>query len=365
MDQLDADSVPFPLGGIIVERDLGLFERVGEHERAEHRHVAHGRLLGAALRPVEQLGERRPQAVPHLLDRLDLEPERVGQRLLGEPRADPDPKRAGRELEQREAARRIEMVEHRGERARRIQPGRRAQPLDRLGDADRGVVDLGRLADRLGPQQRHRLGHVADIVAAHVEQHRIDPLLGDRANRGALDRRNVERSGQRGEAIAAVRVGRFPEIIADQLELGVARARVDEVVEQLREGAHRAFNARTGARVSVQADGERGEDRRAVVGSSGCRALRRHARGRTASRPGGRAAARAAPSSGRGLRARQGRGGGELADRVHPRVKIERREARPASRISATRSPTSFLTVASGSVAIARPPVERRFAQSR
>ena len=98
----------------------------------EHRHVARGRLLGAALGPVEQLGEGRPQAVPHLLDRLDLEPERVGQRLLGEPRVDPDAKRAGRQLEQREAARRIEMVEHRRQHARRIELRRRAQPLDRV-----------------------------------------------------------------------------------------------------------------------------------------------------------------------------------------------------------------------------------------
>ena len=151
VDQLDADPVPFPLGGIIVERDLGVVERMGEHERAEHRHVADGRLLGAPLRPVEQLGERRLEAVPHLLDRLDLEPERIGQRLLGQPRADPDPKRARRQLEQGEAPRRIEMVEHVGKRARRIEARRRAQPIDRIGDANGRVVHLGRLIDRLRP----------------------------------------------------------------------------------------------------------------------------------------------------------------------------------------------------------------------
>ena len=51
MDELDADPVPFPLGRIIVERDLRFLQRVREHERAEYRHVASGRLLGAALRP--------------------------------------------------------------------------------------------------------------------------------------------------------------------------------------------------------------------------------------------------------------------------------------------------------------------------
>ena len=52
------------------------------------------RLRRAALGPVEQLGKGRLEAVPDLLDRLDLEPERVGERLLGEPGVDPDAKRA-------------------------------------------------------------------------------------------------------------------------------------------------------------------------------------------------------------------------------------------------------------------------------
>ena len=52
-DDLDADPVPFPLGGIIVHRHARLVERVGEHERAEHRHVARGRLLALALGPGE------------------------------------------------------------------------------------------------------------------------------------------------------------------------------------------------------------------------------------------------------------------------------------------------------------------------
>ena len=99
-------------------------ERMGEHERPEHGHVADGRLLAAALGPVEQFGERRPKSVPHLLDRFDLEPERLGQRLLGEPGIDPDAKRAERQLEQREPARCVEMVEHRCKHARRIHASR-------------------------------------------------------------------------------------------------------------------------------------------------------------------------------------------------------------------------------------------------
>ena len=116
--------------------------------------------------------------MPHLLDLLDIEREGVGQRLLGQPRRNADAKRPGGKLQQRKAARHVEMVEHLRDLARRVRPAGEAQPLDRVGNADRAVVHVGRLAFRNGPQQRHRLGHVADIVAAHAEQHRVDPLLG-------------------------------------------------------------------------------------------------------------------------------------------------------------------------------------------
>ena len=63
---------------------------------------------------------------------------------------------------------------------------------------------------RLRPEQRDRLGRVADIVAAHMEQHRVDPLLGEAADRGALDVRNVERAGQRREPDSPGRDRAFP-----------------------------------------------------------------------------------------------------------------------------------------------------------
>ena len=78
------------------------------------------------------------------------------------------------------------------------------KPLGEPAELDDGmlrissVVEFGRFTERLGPQQRNRFGHVADIVAAHVKQHRVDPLLGDRPHRRALHRRDVERPRQRG-----------------------------------------------------------------------------------------------------------------------------------------------------------------------
>ena len=180
--------------------------------------------------------------MPDLLDRIDLEPERAGQRHLGEPRRNADPERAGGELQQGEAAAGVEMVEHGGKRPRRLGPPERGEPLDHVREAERAVVEVGRLLDRLGPEQGHSLGHVADIVAAHVEQDGIDPLLGDRPDRRRLHRRQVQLPGQRRQRIAAVGIGRALQIIADQLQLGGARAGVDERVEQLGEIAHgRAF----------------------------------------------------------------------------------------------------------------------------
>ena len=137
-----------------------------------------GRLRRLALAPVEQLAIGRLQTVPYLLDLLDIEPEGVGQRLLGEPRRNSDAKRAGGQLEQREPARHIEMIEHFRQHRRRIGSAGQAQPVDRVGNADGAIVERARSPLGRRPQQRHGLGHVADIVAAHVEQHRIDPLLG-------------------------------------------------------------------------------------------------------------------------------------------------------------------------------------------
>ena len=61
---------------------------------------------------------------------------------------------------------------------------------------------------RIRPQQRDRLGGVADIVAAHPEQHRIDPFLDQRADDGRLHRRQIEIAGQRRHRPAAIGIGR-------------------------------------------------------------------------------------------------------------------------------------------------------------
>jgi hypothetical protein len=189
--QLHADAVPFPFRGIIGQADRLLrqrppLQRMGEHERPEHRHVARPRLLPAPLRPGEERQIRRPDAVPHFLDRIDIQLERLRQRRLRQPCADPDPQLARSEFEQGIAAARVEMVEHLGNRRRGFGAAERRQPLDHRADAQRPIIDLGRLIGALRPQQGHRLGHVADIVPAHPEQDRVYPLFDQRPYQGRL-----------------------------------------------------------------------------------------------------------------------------------------------------------------------------------
>ena len=81
--------------------------------------------------------------MPDLLDRFDLEPEGVGECLLREPGVDPDPQRAGRELEQANRPDESRWSSIARQHARRFEAGRRAQPVDRVGDADRRVVGSG------------------------------------------------------------------------------------------------------------------------------------------------------------------------------------------------------------------------------
>src|SRR5205807_4856088 len=65
--------------------------------------------------PTEQRQVGRREAVPDLLDPVELDAAPVGERSLGEPRRDADPQRTGDQLQQRPAAGRVERVEPRRE----------------------------------------------------------------------------------------------------------------------------------------------------------------------------------------------------------------------------------------------------------
>ena len=107
-----------------------------------------------------------------------------------------------------------------------------------------GVV--GRAGRR--PDQRDGLGEVADEVVGEREELGVDAGGGDVAQQRRLDRGDVEAAGQRGERPAAVGVGRGPQVVGDQPELGVARRREGEAFEEIGEAAHGARLPRSRAR---------------------------------------------------------------------------------------------------------------------
>ena len=187
----------------------------------------------------------RLQAVPDLLDRLDVEPEGVGKACLASRAEMPTRSAPVASLSKANRPDDVEMVEHPRQHARARPSGsalRAARPRRTGGRCRRRGRRLA--LGRRRPEQRQGLGHVADIVAAHRQQDGVDraPRPSPRIC-GRLHCRDVERAGQRRQRKPAVGIRRFLQIVADQLQLGVARARVDEVVEQLGESAHRCRNA--------------------------------------------------------------------------------------------------------------------------
>jgi len=77
-----------------------------------------------------------------------------------------------------------------------------------------------------------RLGEIADIVVRVSEEH-ARPCV-PRQGRGAspVSRSHRKVAGQRGEAIAAIGIGRGAEIVGEQPELAVTGGRQDETVEK-------------------------------------------------------------------------------------------------------------------------------------
>src|SRR4028118_1715300 len=67
-------------------------------------------------------------------------------------------------------------------------PPRPPPPPAALPEAQRAVVEVGRLVDPLRPQQGDGLREIADIAPAQIEEGRIDALLGDRAGTGSASR---------------------------------------------------------------------------------------------------------------------------------------------------------------------------------
>ena len=100
-DRLHPDAVPFPFGdeiGGVEIGEIGILDRMRQHDRAERRGIEIDGLLGAALQPREQVEIGRLKTRPHQFDivRILVAERRRGG--LGQPRRNPDPHRAGDEF---------------------------------------------------------------------------------------------------------------------------------------------------------------------------------------------------------------------------------------------------------------------------
>ncbi len=242
--RLDADAVPLPFGGVVVGVELGevdrLVDRLGQHHRTEAAVGLGARTLASALQPGEQVAIGRGLAVPDLLDVGDRHaaPKTFGhvrQGLFGQPRRQAHAQAAGHQLEQGPAAVGIQRVEPALQKARHLAALGRAQGLH---DLVQLRLPVGPPA--LGPDQGHGLGQVADIVVGPAEQYRVDPPVDRLADHGRLGRVERQLAGERRQRPAALGIGALLEVVAHQDQLGVARRRQGQTIEQGRKSAHDA-----------------------------------------------------------------------------------------------------------------------------
>ena len=129
-----------------------------------------------------------------------------------------------------DASRRIQPA---GDDARQRRLGRGLQRLHHLGQTRRR-----RIGGRGRPHQRDGLGQIADIVVRPREQHRIGARRGKFADQARLGGGERQLAGDRRQADAAIRVRLRREIAPQQRDLGVARRREHQALQQFGEGDH-------------------------------------------------------------------------------------------------------------------------------
>ena len=235
-DHLDADAVPFPFGRIVGRCELfeiGLLHRIGQHDWPKQRRRPFLGFLALALQPLEERGIGWRQPIPKLFDLVDLDTPEVRDGLLGKPRRDADPEATGDQLDEREASRNADGVEQ----ARQyFWPVRTAGPLQFLDDvAERHRMVAAQRLLRLWPDQRHRLGEVADIVVGIAEQHRVHALGDERTQHRRLHGRDRQVAGDGRQRQPAIRILDRAEIVDQQPQLAVARRRQHQAIEELGE----------------------------------------------------------------------------------------------------------------------------------
>ena len=240
--RLDPHPVPLPLRGEQVGRDrleLGLLvEGVGQHGGTEAARGVRRRAGAAALQPGEQVRVGRGEAVPQLLQIAEDHGSGLGNgqhqhRLPGQAHRQPHPQPAGDQLQQRPAPVGVQGVQpglHPGGGSLAVGP---LQLLHHTGQGRRGI---GPGAG--GPDQGGGLRQIADEVIGQGEQPGVDPLGDGLAYHGGLGGAEDEVPGHGGQGIAPLRIRRDGQIVPHEDQLGIARCRQGQAVQQMGEVAH-------------------------------------------------------------------------------------------------------------------------------
>ncbi len=138
------------------------------------------------------------------------------------------------QLQQRPAPFRLQGVQPAFDQTGRLLP---ACALQRVNDLAQRRLAVGPVVGIGRPDQGDRLGQVAHIVVGPAEQHRIDPRLGGLADHGRLRCGECQVAGQRRQRPAPIRIGRRPEIIAQENQLRLARRSQRQSIKQFGETA--------------------------------------------------------------------------------------------------------------------------------
>ncbi len=171
--------------------------------------------------------------MPVFLDLLHRHVEGQRESGLRQTGRNPDAHGPGSQFQQRITPIGVQPVEQGRQVDRHAGAGHGGQVRHRFGHGGRSRWPL---APR--PQQAGRFRRVPHIVAGQGIEHRIDPLLHQLADDGRFHRREIEPVRQRGERPAAIRIGRFAQVVGNQLELGVAGTGVGQGIDQGGEPLH-------------------------------------------------------------------------------------------------------------------------------
>ncbi|MHC2526901.1 hypothetical protein ACVIEM_003986 [Rhizobium leguminosarum] len=175
--------------------------------------------------------------MPEGFDLGDVPVAEIGQRLLGKASGNADAHGAGRQLDEGETAGRIQPVEQVTDEAAHFCAAECVHAGDDLAETrlgERRAVEIPLIV----PDKRDGFGEIADIVVGIAEQHLVHALEHQLTQHSGLDVAHLQRAGNGGKAIAAVRIGRVAEIVGQQLQLAVAAGCEHQAVEEVGEGFH-------------------------------------------------------------------------------------------------------------------------------